>query len=78
MNSGVQDYMMNLGMLPQQNAVGPPITTNTNPANGSTVTTGETTTDIDNTIPEVYGPGTGAETSTMNVNKDESPMDYID
>ena len=64
-------------MLPQQNAVGPPLTTNVNPQDGSLVETGETNTQIDNVIPDVYGPGTGADTSTMNINKDESPNDYI-
>jgi len=95
-NPSIQNYMMDLGQspygapLPQENAVGPSITQQTNPADGSQVTTGENDVAINSQIPKPYGPGTGVEanplgaaassaapTDTIIANKDENPNEFI-
>ncbi len=86
-NENINKYMMDLGQsafktpLSQEGAVGPPRTTQINPADGTSVKTGETTSNIDNTIPEVYGPGTGTvndvDSNTTLYNEDEDPNKFI-
>ena len=86
-NENINKYMMDLGQgsanvpLPQENAIGPTQTTQTNPADGMSVTTGETASNIDKTVPEVYGAGTGTindvtDNSTINYDTDENPNLY--
>ena len=86
-NENINKYMMDLGQsafktpLSQEGAVGPAQTTQINPADGTSVKTGETTSNIDNTVPEVYGSGSNTindvtDTSTINYDTDENPNIY--
>lgn len=86
-NEDINKYMMDIGQgafktpLAQEGAIGPNETTQTNVANGQSVKTGETASNIDNTVPEVYGPGTGTvndvDSNTILYNEDEDPNKFI-
>jgi len=87
-NENINKYMMDLGQsafktpLAEEGAIGPAQTTQTNPADGTSVKTGETTNNIDNTVPDVYGAGTGTindvtNNDTIMYNKDEDPNKFI-
>tara|TARA_R100000742_G_C4241534_1_gene61150 strand:+ start:228 stop:545 length:318 start_codon:yes stop_codon:yes gene_type:complete len=88
-NEDINKYMMDLGQgafktpLAEEGATGPMQTTQTNPANGTSVKTGETASNINNTVPNVYGAGTGtindvvSNNDTILKNEDEDPNQYI-
>tara|TARA_R100000805_G_scaffold11644_1_gene13282 strand:+ start:371 stop:670 length:300 start_codon:yes stop_codon:yes gene_type:complete len=82
-NENINKYMMDLDPfktpLSQEGAVGPAQTTQINPADGTSVKTGETTSNIDDNIPKVYGPGPGndVDSNTILYNEDEDPNKFI-